>query len=90
VLQICDSAQEYSDTLDCIEVIHLLLCNKSTFYVKHRVNVYPSKTVQCTVKELLGWCMVYEDRSVKQDIGKLKQLCPSLRSECWGVYGCGM
>jgi hypothetical protein len=27
-LQMCDSAQEYSDTLDHIEVIQLLLCNK--------------------------------------------------------------
>ena len=28
VLQMCDSAQEYCDTLDHIEVIQLLLCNK--------------------------------------------------------------
>jgi hypothetical protein len=28
VLRMCDSAQEYSDTLDHIEVIQLLLCNK--------------------------------------------------------------
>jgi len=27
-LQMCDSAQEYCDTLDHIEVIQLLLCNK--------------------------------------------------------------
>jgi len=83
-----DSAQEYSDALDHIEVIQLLLCNKWTVCVKHRGNVYHSETVQCTVRELprwCKWCMVYEDRSMNQDIVKVKQLCSSLQAECWSV-----